>query len=160
MPNPAFAATAIAMLLAGPAAAPDPAAPNWDMAAAALQHITVHVPRVTVTRTTTIITTKVPIRPPMYREKKADDCVKTKKLTGFTVTTNDSVDLILEDGKRLRARLGSDCRALGFYAGFYIKPHPDGKTCAGRDTLRSRSGTSCGIQEFKSLVPVKVKEAR
>jgi hypothetical protein len=166
MPNPTFATPLLMMLLAGPAvapaAAPAPVAPpDWNRAVALAQHITIHVPRVTVTRTTTIITrpaapdaARAP-PPPMFREKKADNCVKMKKVVGFSVTTNDAIDLVLDDGTRLRARLASDCRALGFYSGFYVKPNPDGKICTKRDLLRSRMGKGCAIGQFSKLIPVR-----
>ena len=55
----------------------------------------------------------------------------------------------------LRARLGNDCPALGFYSGFYVKANPDKKMCAKRDSIRSRSGRLCAIQSFTSLVPAR-----
>lgn len=123
--------------------------PGW--AEIEQQQVVVQVPRMTITRTTVVTGT---FRgPPPLVEKKADDCVKLEKITGFAVTRGDSVDLVMSDGKRLRARLSSNCPALGFYAGFYVKPHKDGKICAKRDTLRSRSGGSCGIDDFHRLVP-------
>lgn len=172
MPNPVAAFSALMMLLAGPALvvsdAPAPA-PAWDRAAGMMQHVTVMVPRITITSTTTIITSgPVPAPPapraakgreaPMFfREKKADDCIKMKKIRGFMVNTPESIDLLLDDGVQLRAHLGSNCPALGFYTGFYVKPNPDGKICVGRDLLRSRMGKTCGLDQFSKLVPVKVK---
>lgn len=165
MANPFPAILASLLLLAGPAVATAPEgvrageAPGWDKLSGAMQHVTIHVPRVTMT--TTIIATAVPLPPRMtYREKKADECIKTEKVVGFAVQANDSVDFILESGKRLRAKLGASCRVLGFYTGLYVKPHPDGKMCVGRDRLRSRSGTSCGIEEFRHLIPVKPEKKR
>lgn len=147
MLNPLLAASGLLLLLA-PAA--QPVASPWDMAGRAFQqHATVHVPRVTVTTTTIILRTS---RPPAMVEKKADDCVKVEKLAGFTVNRFDSVDLLLKDGSQLRARLGARCPALGFYSGFYVKPNPDKKICAGRDAFRSRNGRSCGIESFAKLV--------
>ena len=154
MLNPLVTAAALLTLVAGPAVALAMPAPDWDAAASAMQHITIHVPRITIMSTTTIITSE-PVRRPLFREKKADDCVKTKKVVGFSVPAVDSVDFMLEGGKVLRAKLGAECPVLGFYSGLYVKPNPDGKMCVGRDMLRSRSGTSCGIQAFRALVPVR-----
>lgn len=153
MLNPAFVTPALLALLASSASLPDPAPPEppvtWEGAAALVaQHITIHVPRMTVT--TTVVRREM--RPPVYREKNADDCVKMKKVVGYAVSDIDSVDLILDDGTRLRAKLGSDCPALGFYSGFYVKPNPDGKLCTRRDVLRGRSGVGCSIDAFKKLV--------
>jgi hypothetical protein len=148
MLNPLFAASGLMLLLAAPAA-PEPRA--WHDAVAMLQqHVSIHVPRIMVTTRTTIIV-RQPRLPPVI-EKKASDCVKLEKIEGFTVNTTDSVDLVLNDGSLLRAKLGSECPALGFYRGFYLKPTEDKKLCAGRDTLRSRSGRACAIQAFRTLV--------
>lgn len=150
MLNPLPAAAGLMLLFAAPAATPEPR--PWAGAVAMLQQqrVTIHVPRVTVTSSTTIILRQP--RLPAVREKKASDCVKLEKIAGFTVNTPDSVDLVLNDGSLLRAKLGSECPALGFYKGFYVKPDEDKKLCAGRDSLRSRSGRSCEIQAFRTLV--------
>lgn len=155
MLNPLLAASGLLLLLPAPAMGPKPL--DWAMVAGALQQqrATVHVPRVTI-RTTTVIM-RGPLRPaapppPMrVTEKKADDCVKVQELAGFSVNNSDSVDLLLRDGKMLRAKLGNDCPALGFYSGFYVKAAADKKLCAKRDSLRSRSGRLCAVQEFKAL---------
>jgi hypothetical protein len=173
MLNPLLSAAALMLLLAGPARtvgdAPRPA-PSWDRAAAMMQHVTVLVPRITVTTTTIVTRERVVPNPPvsarsprrmappppmLYREKKADDCVKMRKIRGFLVNTPDSIDLLVDEGPPLRARLGSNCPALGFYAGFYVKPNADGKMCARRDVIRSRMGKTCGIDQFRKLVPAK-----
>lgn len=152
MLNPLIAASGLLLLFAAPASSPEP--PDWDMVAAQLQQqrITIHVPRVTV-RTTTIIMRST--RASAVVEKKADDCVKMESLAGFSVNRFDSVDLVLKDGTMLRARLGNDCPALGFYSGFYVKANQDKKMCAKRDSIRSRSGRLCAIQSFTSLVPAR-----
>jgi len=96
-----------------------------------------------------------PIDPPQWREKHADKCVKTEKLVAALGSNEDSVDLLLIDGKRLRAKLQANCPAIDFYEGFYIKPQKDGKLCAARDALRLRSGGQCRITEFRTLQPPK-----
>jgi hypothetical protein len=159
MLKPVFAIPVL-LLAAAPAVAtgPDvPEAPSWDRARALMaQHITIHVPRVTVMSSTTTFTVR-PTAPPAYREKKADDCLKLKKVVGYAVSSANpnSVDLILDDGSRMRAKLGSNCPALGFYSGFYMKPNPDGKMCVRRDVMRGRAGTACSIDAFAKLVPVR-----
>ncbi|MEZ0242032.1 MAG: hypothetical protein ACAH11_01560 [Sphingomonas sp.] len=121
------------------------------------QHYVIHVPRVTVTTTTVVTrsrTAPAPPAPPMV-ERKAEDCIRMQRVVAFSVTRNDSVDLMLNDGTRMRARLASNCPSLGFYSGFYIRPNPDGKMCVNRDAIRSRSGGSCTIQQFRTLVPAR-----
>ena len=152
MLNPLIAASGLLLLLAAPAS--PPARLDWDMVAAQFQQqrVTIHVPRVTV-RTTTIIM-RAP-RPAALVEKKADDCVRMEDLAGFSVNRFDSVDLLLKNGSLLRAKLGNDCPALGFYGGFYVKANKDKKMCAKRDSIRSRSGRQCAVQSFASLVPAR-----
>jgi len=157
MLNPLFAATPLLLLLAAPAPAPMPPAVDWDRAVALTQHFVVHVPRMTVTRTTVITTRRAPAPPPpvAYVERKTRDCVDMQSIAGFGITQPDSIDLVLRDGSRLRARLAKSCPSLSFYPGFYVKPHPDGKMCAGRDAIRTRSGGACAVRTFKTLVPAR-----
>jgi hypothetical protein len=151
MLNTPFAAASLLLFLAAPGGSTEP--PDWARAIELFQqqHVTIHVPRVTMT-TTIIMRSPVPV--PMV-EKKADDCVKLDRIAGYSVNRRDSIDLLLSDGKLLRVKLGDDCPALGFYSGFYVKPTKDKKLCAGRDNLRSRSGRSCSVENFRSLVPAK-----
>ncbi|MES2988526.1 MAG: hypothetical protein V4808_11520 [Pseudomonadota bacterium] len=151
MLNTPFAAASLLLFLAAPGAAPEP--PDWSRALDLFQqqHITVHVPRVTMSATI-VMRSRAPVA---YKEKKADDCVKINKISGYAVNRTNSIDLLLNDGKLLRVNLDDNCPALGFYSGFYVKPTKDEKICAGRDAFRSRSGRSCNIQAFRSLVPAK-----
>lgn len=146
MPSLPFAATGLILLFAVSAATP---AVRADPAIEMLQqHVSIHVPRMTVTSTTIIVRREAESR---LVERRANDCVKIERIEGFTVNASDSVDLILDDGSLLRAKLGSECPALGFYSGAYLRPRPDKKFCAGRDSLRSRSGRSCPVQAFRTL---------
>lgn len=148
MPNLPIAAAGLMLMLAVPAASP---AVSADPApeAAFQQHLTIHVPRMTVTSTTVIVRREAPAA---LVERKAKSCVDVDRIQGFTVNAGDSVDLILEDGSLLRAKLGAECPALGFYSGAYLKPTKDSRFCAGRDALHSRSGRICPVQAFKNLV--------
>ena len=71
-----------------------------------------------------------------------------------SVLGQSSVDLMMRNGNRIRARLGSSCPALDYYSGFYITPGEDGFVCAGRETIRSRAGGQCEIDMFRLLRPV------
>lgn len=153
MPNPIAVSSSLLLLAAAPAAAPD-GAPDWNAATITLQQqglqerATIAVPRVTITGSATIIVR----RAPSVVEKKAKDCVKIQDISGFAgVNTPDSVDLVLRDGTLLRAKLGRNCMALGFYSGFYVKTNKDQKICAGRDAFRVRSGRSCEVEGFRTL---------
>ncbi len=85
--------------------------------------------------------------------KKGPKCVAVRAIAGATLLGRDSVDLILRDNSRVRARLERSCPALDYYHGFYIAPQEDGKVCAGRDVIRSRSGGNCRIDRFRQLDP-------
>jgi hypothetical protein len=78
--------------------------------------------------------------------------VPIKLIAGAALLRQDSVDLVLRDRSRVRARLGRDCPALNYYRGFYVRPNADGQICADRDHFRSRVGAECEIDAFKSLV--------
>ncbi|WP_010545624.1 hypothetical protein [Sphingomonas elodea] len=144
MPNLPIAAAGLMLMLAVSAASPAVSADP-----AMQQHMTIHVPRMTITSTTVIVRREAPAA---LVERKAKSCVDMDRIQGFTVNAGDSVDLILEDGSLLRAKLGSECPALGFYSGAYLKPTKDSRFCAGRDALHSRSGRICPVQAFKNLV--------
>ncbi|WP_333573047.1 hypothetical protein [Sphingomonas sp.] len=146
MPNLPIAAAGLALMFVAPAARPALPA-EMARASAFQQHVTIHVPRMTVTTTTIVVR-----EAPSMVERRAKSCVAVDRIQGFTVNAADSVDLILEDGSLLRAKLGAECPALGFYSGAYLKPTKDSKFCAGRDALRSRSGRTCPVQAFKNLV--------
>ena len=86
-----------------------------------------------------------------WKEKKGPKCVPMKLISGATLLSENSVDLIFKDKSRVRAKLEQSCPALDYYYGFYIRPTKDGQICADRDTIRSRMGGQCGIDKFKLL---------
>lgn len=89
--------------------------------------------------------------PVVWSERKAPRCVPMDRLTGEAAVRGGDVDLLLVNGRRLRAKLSRDCPALDFYSGFYLKPNSDGMICGGRDVLRARSGGACPIAGFRRL---------
>src|SRR4051794_6441044 len=92
----------------------------------------------------------VPLR---WKEGKGPKCVPARMIIGAAVMAPQSVDFVLRDNRRFRARLDSSCPALDYYRGFYVTPNPDGLVCADRDIIRSRMGGECGIDKFRSLKP-------
>ncbi|WP_019515706.1 hypothetical protein [Sphingomonas sp. Mn802worker] len=127
--------------------------PPW--AGSELAQLTIHerliirIPRVLPSRLRA-----TPIAP-VWHEKKGPRCVEMKSLTGAAISDDGDVDLIVDGVSRIRAKLDDDCPGMNFYSGFYLKPTADGKICAGRDLLRSRSGSRCGIDRFRRLVTAK-----
>lgn len=97
-------------------------------------------------------------RPVVWKEKKAPKCVPMRNILGMQATQRDSIDLITRQRQRLRARLNDGCRALDFYAGFYMEGNKDGRLCEGRDQLHARTGAKCEVDKFRLLVPVPVED--
>jgi hypothetical protein len=89
-----------------------------------------------------------------WKEGKGPKCVPARAILAAALVGRNSVDLILRSRQRVRARLESSCPALDYYYGFYITPNPDGMICEDRDTIRSRMGGACGIDNFRSLEAV------
>lgn len=110
------------------------------------ERIVIRVPRMSV----------APIRAPKpveWKEKKGPKCLAVTDFAGALIAKPGTVDLVMQGGRRYRAKLEGDCRQLDFYSGFYIKPSADGRICADRDAIRVRSGAACEIETFRSLEP-------
>lgn len=95
-----------------------------------------------------------PVPMTVWRERHAGRCIDSTQVAGAAITPDGAVDFVLRGGKRLRAWLESQCPALDFYQGFYVKPDGDGMVCAGRDAIHARSGGECQIDRFRRLKPV------
>lgn len=96
-----------------------------------------------------------PIAPQAWKEKSGPKCIPAGALAGAQIS-REGVDLLLKGGARVRAKLDR-CPPLDYYSGFYIRPGIDGRVCQDRDSIRVRSGGSCEIDAFRSLVPVRAK---
>lgn len=93
-----------------------------------------------------------PVPPPAsWHEKKGPKCLGIGEIAAAAIVAPAAVDLLLVDGRRVRARLERDCRSADFYSGLYIRPGPDGRICADRDAIRVRSGATCEIDDFRLL---------
>lgn len=115
------------------------------------QRIVIRVPRLPDAPPPPRMMATVPV--PEWKERKAEKCLPISGIAGAAVNKVDSVDLMIVDGRRLRARFDDDCQAIDFYAGFYLRRTTDGMICAKRDSIRSRSGDSCRIEVFRELRP-------
>jgi hypothetical protein len=90
--------------------------------------------------------------PTKWKESlRGPDCLPARSILAATALKQKSVDLILRDRTRVRAKLDRSCPALDYYFGFYVTPAQDGRICADRDSIRSRVGGECGIDAFKRL---------
>lgn len=89
-----------------------------------------------------------------WKEGKGPKCIPARAIAGATLVGKSSVDLILRNRQRVRAKLESSCPALDYYYGFYIRPNADGMVCEDRDNIRSRVGGACEIDRFRGLEPI------
>lgn len=148
----------IALLaLAAPGAAAWDVPRDGDLPVAQLtihERIIIRVPRLSGPITAADVRASQPT-PVRWKEKKGPKCVGAQTMAGALISAPNQVDLVLIGGKRLRAKLDGDCKPLDFYSGFYLRPSADGMICGGRDAIRVRSGASCGIDGFKTLVASK-----
>lgn len=105
------------------------------------------------------IVIRVPVvRPrPMLRrvrwvETKGPKCIEGTSIRAAALSGERSIDFLLRDRTRLRARLGEDCPTLDFYGSFYIEPR-DERICVRREEIKSRMGSACRIERFHRLEP-------
>lgn len=137
------------LVLAAPAALAAEEAPTLLAQLTIRERIIVRVPRVEAPMPLGRSAMATPIR---WKEKKGPKCIAVNELAGAIVNKPGVVDLVLTGGRRVRAKIDGDCKPLDFYGGFYLRPSPDGKVCADRDGLRMRSGATCEIDVFRTLV--------
>ena len=100
---------------------------------------------------------RVPVRPHpqlkfRWEEEKGPKCLSVGAIAGAMLSGNDSIDIVLHNRQRVRARLENDCKGLDFYDGIYLQTE-DGRFCARRDVIRSRMGGTCQVEKFRLLVP-------
>jgi hypothetical protein len=145
------AAAALPLVAAASAAAPDPSnAPEARFSQLIVrERIMIRVPM--------RLRDSLPVDPPTtkWKEKHGPKCVNAKSIAGAALLSQNSVDLMLRDNRRIRAKLERSCPALDYYYGFYITPNPDGQICADRDVIRSRMGGECRIDRFRLLKAAK-----
>lgn len=148
MTSPAIPA-ALLLLLAAPAA--PMAGPGFEGQMLFHQHIVIRIPRMPAPQPMAM--PEPPRAMPELREKDGPKCVASADLVAATIPTDDRIDVMMRGGERLRIRLDKKCRTLDYYTGFYVTAGHDGRVCAHRDSIRTRSGDECGISKFRRLVP-------
>jgi len=100
---------------------------------------------------------RVPVRPfprmkLRWEEEKGPKCIPVGAIAGAMLSGPDSIDMVLRNRQRVRAKLDRDCEGLDFYGSLYLQSD-DGQFCARRDSIRSRMGGTCRIEKFRMLVP-------
>lgn len=92
------------------------------------------------------------VRPVRWTEKKGPKCIASGQIVAAALADQRSIDFLLRDRTRIRAKMDEDCPTLDFYGNFYIQPR-DERICAKREEIKSRMGASCRIQRFRRMVP-------
>lgn len=90
-----------------------------------------------------------------YREQPMKRCVRMANIAGVQSGSENRLILFMRDRNIVSAALEKACSARDFYSGFYVERSEDGLLCSGRDMLKSRTGTSCGVRRLAHLVAVK-----
>src|SRR3546814_9452903 len=90
-----------------------------------------------------------------WTESRGPDCVEDKSIAGTALPGQNSVDLLLRDSSRSRAKLENSCPALDYYYGFYISTNADGRICGERDVTRSGMGGPCENDRFGGSRPAR-----
>lgn len=90
-----------------------------------------------------------------FREQPMRRCVVMANVAGVQSGPDNRLILFMRDRRLVSAALERTCNARAFYSGFYVERNADGLFCTGRDTLKSRTGASCGVRRFANLVAVK-----
>ncbi len=94
--------------------------------------------------------------PVWWVEKKGPKCIKADAVVAAALNDGSSIDFLLRDHRRIRARMGNECPTLDFYSGFYLSPE-GGEICARRDEIRNRMGQACQIERLRLMVPTAPK---
>lgn len=100
---------------------------------------------------------RIPIRsrPPViveWVEHKGPKCFPAAKIAGALLSGPQSLDFVLTDRTRIRAKMDSDCQALDYYGRLYLQP-ADAMVCAKREEIKSRVGGACRIERLRLLTP-------
>lgn len=123
-------------------------------------------PQATATVSRVIIRDELVMRVPVIRpriawpvrwvEKRGPKCIRSGAVAAAALAEDRSIDFLMRDRRRIRAKMDSECPTLDFYGGFYLQPADD-RICARRDEIRNRMGGSCQIERFRTVVPRAVK---
>ena len=96
----------------------------------------------------------LPQRPvaPRFEEGSKEKCVALDGIAGVQTGSGNRLVLFLRDRRMISVNLEKACRARDFYSGFYVEKNKDGRLCADRDKLQSRSGARCEVEAMRQLV--------
>lgn len=87
-----------------------------------------------------------------YEEKRMGKCLPLESIGAVQTGSGNRLVLYLRDQRMVSLSLDKSCRARDFYSGFYVERHKDGRLCADRDRLQSRTGVKCEVERLHQLV--------
>jgi hypothetical protein len=90
-----------------------------------------------------------------YEEKRMGKCLPLEGIAAVQTGSGNRLVLYLRDQRMVSLSLDKTCRARDFYSGFYVERHKDGRLCADRDRLQSRTGVKCEVERLNQLVEIK-----
>lgn len=90
--------------------------------------------------------------PQRFTERKVGKCVPVAGIAGVQIGGDNRLLLFMRDQRLIGANLEKACQARDFYSGFYVDRTNDGRLCIDRDSIRSRSGTTCSVRKLRQLV--------
>ncbi|MCW1384472.1 hypothetical protein OLX02_16745 [Novosphingobium sp. KCTC 2891] len=88
-----------------------------------------------------------------FRERKMANCLPVLGIAGVQPTTDSRLLLFMRDRRIVGASLDKQCSPRDFYMGFYVQQTQDGMLCVGRDSIHSRSGSTCTVSRMRELIP-------
>lgn len=89
-----------------------------------------------------------------FEERGKEKCVPLGEIAGVQTGSGNRLVLFLRDRRLMSVALEKSCRARDFYSGFYVEKSKDGRLCASRDKLQSRTGAQCEVEVMRKLVEV------
>ncbi|NCP13510.1 MAG: hypothetical protein GW858_05015 [Sphingomonadales bacterium] len=92
--------------------------------------------------------------PQRFEERGKENCVALDGIAGVQTGSGNRLVLFLRDRRMISVNLEKSCRARDFYSGFYVEKNKDGRLCAERDKLQSRTGARCEVGMMRELVEV------
>lgn len=90
--------------------------------------------------------------PSRFEEARKEKCVPLDGIAAVQTGSGNRLVLFLHDQRMISVNLGKSCRARDFYSGFYVERNRDGRLCAERDKLQSRTGVRCEVEVMRQLV--------
>lgn len=93
--------------------------------------------------------------PPRFEERGKEKCVALDGVAGVQTGSGNRLVLFLRDERMILVSLEKSCHARDFYSGFYVEMNKDGRICADRDKLQSRTGARCEVATMRWLVEVR-----